>query len=79
MVLRCGDCHGASARLSLAGELGYGIKGDEAAVCTTCHQAKKRKSFNVLHERHVSARRLDCSHCHAFTRPERGLRRPAAG
>lgn len=79
MVLRCGDCHGASARLSLAGELGYGIKGDEAAVCTTCHQAKKRKGFKAMHERHVSARRLDCSHCHAFTRPERGLRRPAAG
>lgn len=77
-VLGCGDCHGNPARMNLQGELGYQLKGSTETACTRCHQAKKRPGFRSLHEGHVSAQRLDCSHCHHFSRPERGLRRPAA-
>jgi len=75
-VLGCTDCHGNPARMNLQGELGYQFKWGLDAACTHCHQAKKRPGFQTLHAGHVTARRLDCSHCHHFSRPERGLRRP---
>jgi len=30
-------------------------------------------SFSKIHEKHVDDKRKDCSTCHTFSRPERGL------
>lgn len=72
-ALQCTDCHERSDRMDLQGELGYQLKADEAAVCSQCHSRKSNRGFTDVHSRHVESRRLECSNCHTFTRPERGL------
>lgn len=72
-ALQCADCHGTSAQMDLQGELGYQLKSTEATVCTQCHNRKENKGFFNVHERHVGSKQLDCSNCHIFSRPERGL------
>ena len=76
-ALECGSCHaslsGGPLRMDLANDLGYGLKGGEAEVCTQCHENKGDMSFSKLHEKHVKDKGADCSTCHNFTRPERGL------
>jgi hypothetical protein len=77
-ALECADCHGSTSRMDLQGKLGYGLKDASDVVCSQCHGSKERKSFLVIHDKHVRDKRYDCSWCHGFSRPERGLRRPGA-
>lgn len=72
-ALQCTDCHGRIDRMDLQGELGYDLKADEATVCSQCHSPKSNKGFEDVHTRHVDSRHLECSNCHTFSRPERGL------
>lgn len=76
-VLQCADCHESSAtQMQLVAELGYGLKDTEAVVCSQCHQQKRAKPYDRMHDRHVSIQQFDCSWCHTFSRPERGLGMP---
>jgi hypothetical protein len=75
-ALECNDCHGSTARMDLKGELGYGLKGSLQTVCAQCHGYKAPRSFTETHDKHVKDKRYDCSWCHGFSRPERGLRMP---
>jgi len=76
-ALECGACHssysGGPLRMDLQGELGYTLKGPESQVCTQCHGNKENKGFFKVHDIHVRGKRKDCSVCHSFSRPERGL------
>ncbi len=76
MALQCSNCHGSTARMDLQGELGYELKGPESQICNQCHGPKEGMSFTKLHEKHVKDKKRDCSWCHTFSRPERGLRMP---
>lgn len=49
------------------------MKASPEQVCTQCHRSKEERGFYDLHRKHVSDKHLECSHCHTFTRPERGL------
>jgi hypothetical protein len=77
-ALECGACHGGlrggPARMDLRGELGYELKGPEEVVCTQCHDDEGPAGFLEVHAEHVGEERIDCAMCHAFSRPERGLR-----
>ncbi len=75
-ALECNDCHGSTARMDLKGELGYGLKGSLQSVCAQCHGYKSPRSFTETHDKHVKDKKYDCSWCHDFSRPERGLRMP---
>jgi len=72
-ALSCADCHENTARMDLPGELGYALKGPESQVCTQCHGNEDSMSFSGVHDRHVRREGKDCSVCHTFSRPERGL------
>ncbi len=77
-ALGCGACHssygsGGPVRMDLKGELGYELKGPTSQVCTQCHGNKGSMSFAKIHEKHVKDKGRDCSTCHKFSRPERGL------
>jgi len=74
-ALNCDDCHSSSARIDLQGELGYAPKASQSVVCSQCHE-RESGSFDSIHRRHVQSRGYDCSYCHTFSRPERGLRMP---
>jgi hypothetical protein len=73
-ALNCAACHGSTTRMNLKGELGYGMKASEALVCSQCHEREGNPGFKSVHEKHVKDKKYDCSRCHSFTRPERGLR-----
>lgn len=73
-ALPCAGCHGNIDRMDLQGDLGYQLKADQASVCTQCHSREDNLSFTRVHDEHVRGERIDCSSCHTFTRPERGLR-----
>jgi len=76
-ALACGSCHGSLSggpvRMNLQGELGYELKGPRSQVCTQCHDNEGSMSFSKLHDKHVRDERKDCSTCHNFSRPDRGL------
>jgi hypothetical protein len=72
-ALKCADCHGTAAQMDLQGELGYQLKSSEATVCAQCHGRKESRTFFDLHAKHVTDKKLECSNCHTFARPERGL------
>ncbi|RNC68396.1 MAG: hypothetical protein ED859_10755, partial [Desulfuromonadales bacterium] len=72
-ALTCTDCHSSTARMNLK-QLGYTLKGAESAVCIQCHGIKANPGFSKVHNIHVTDKKYDCSFCHAFSRPERGLR-----
>ena len=72
-ALDCNSCHESTARMDLQGDLGYALKGPESQVCTQCHGSENSMSFNGVHDRHVRREGKDCSVCHTFSRPERGL------
>ena len=79
MALECSDCHNNIARMDLQTDLGYELKDTEQIVCTQCHGEKDGEDealYLWIHEEHVDAERYDCSSCHKFTRPERGLKMP---
>lgn len=73
-ALQCADCHQNTAQMDLPGELGYNLKGSMSSVCSQCHGDKNSKGFDWDHEKHVIDKGYDCSWCHNFTRPERGLK-----
>lgn len=69
-ALQCADCHGSTTRIDLK-SLGYALKGPQSTVCVQCHGSKDPMTFTAVHQRHS---RYECSFCHEFSRPERGLR-----
>ncbi len=73
-ALTCAACHGSTTRMNLKAELGYGLKASEATLCGQCHEREGNPGFKSVHDKHVKDKKYDCSRCHAFTRPERGLR-----
>ncbi|MBI3186597.1 MAG: hypothetical protein HYZ31_01845 [Gammaproteobacteria bacterium] len=78
-ALRCRDCHAAynnnvtPSRINLKANLGYALKASTSQLCVSCHSRKENKGFEVIHVKHVKDKKVDCSLCHNFTRPERGL------
>lgn len=72
-ALQCADCHDRIDRMDLQGELGYQLKASVASVCSQCHEMKSNRGFTAVHSRHVDSKGLECSNCHSFSRPERGL------
>jgi hypothetical protein len=75
-TLACSSCHGSTTRIDLKGGLGYGLKGPQTTVCTPCHSNKTWKGYVDGHSKHVTDKKYDCSWCHSFSRPERGLKMP---
>jgi hypothetical protein len=47
--------------------------GPESTVCEQCHGPEDMPSFTEVHTIHVVEEGYDCSWCHGFSRPERGL------
>ncbi len=45
-------------------------------ICGQCHSPRKPSSYDRMHSRHVDNVKADCSWCHTFSRPERGLTMP---
>ncbi|MBI1922357.1 MAG: chitobiase/beta-hexosaminidase C-terminal domain-containing protein [Geobacter sp.] len=74
-ALTCAECHPETSTtvMKLKTELGYALKGPTTEVCAQCHTAKTPGSFDRIHSRHVATEGFDCSFCHNFSRPERGL------
>jgi len=58
--------------MDLQGKLGYAPKKPESDLCNDCHSLRSA-SFSTIHSVHVDSRHYDCTWCHNFTRPERGL------
>ena len=79
-VLTCANCHeaavgGAGTKLALK-TMGYSKKADYSVLCTQCHSQKTWRGYVAGHSRHVDSVGADCSYCHSFSRPERGLTMP---
>lgn len=74
-ALGCDSCHNGGPQMDLK-TLGYTLKGSSSEVCTQCHGQESTPAFYKLHDKHVDSERKDCSWCHAFSRPERGLETP---
>ena len=69
-------CHNNTNKMDLTGELGHLLKGLRSNVCTQCHGMDSFEGTNeylAVHDKHVRSRKYDCSWCHDFSRPERGL------
>ncbi len=79
-ALQCGACHesleGGPVRMDLAGDLGYELKASSSVVCQQCHGPEGPLPFRSVHDKHVKNRHYDCSWCHTFARPSRGLTMP---
>jgi len=75
-ALDCASCHGTTTRMDLKGQLGYQLKAAKNTVCSQCHNDRSYVGFESIHDKHVSSKQYDCSWCHTFSRPERGLRMP---
>jgi hypothetical protein len=75
-VLQCSECHSNPSRVDLQQEQGYAPKASLSVLCVQCHDNEGARSFEALHQKHVREERVDCSYCHNFSRPERGLRMP---
>lgn len=79
-VMVCADCHesttgGAGSKMALK-TMGYAKKADLSVLCSQCHNSKNWKGYVSGHSRHVDSVKADCSYCHTFSRPERGLTMP---
>ncbi len=75
-ALSCSQCHTATAtQMNLKG-MGYAMKGAQETTCTQCHERESMPSYGKLHDKHVKDKGYDCSWCHSFSRPERGLKMP---
>lgn len=79
MALKCSECHNTIARMDLQADLGFELKGQKSVVCTQCHGVKDDEdepAYLWIHAEHVEEEEYDCSWCHPFSRPERGLIMP---
>lgn len=67
-ALSCASCHPSTGRLDFAA-LGYAPleTRNGKPLCSSCHGRKNPKPFYDLHDKHVRAKRIDCSSCHAFS------------
>jgi len=76
-ALDCISCHTtATNRMDLTGVLGYQLKDSRSVVCSQCHEQKDGEDgpeYIWIHSEHVQDEGFDCSWCHTFSRPERGL------
>lgn len=72
-ALTCSSCHpnSTATQMKLITDLGYGLKAAKTTVCTQCHRDKKIPSYDRMHANHVDNRKIKCSKCHTFDRPER--------
>ncbi|MBJ6799159.1 chitobiase/beta-hexosaminidase C-terminal domain-containing protein [Geomonas propionica] len=78
-VLACAACHpnATATQVKLITNMGYALKNSQSVVCGQCHVVKTYSGDYVsFHGRHVDTRRNDCSWCHSFSRPEKGLTLP---
>jgi hypothetical protein len=81
-VMQCADCHENTTKMDLKGQLGYALKAPMATTCSqgstnrACHSSRTWKGYVAGHGTHVTSRGFDCSWCHTFSRPERGLTKP---
>lgn len=77
-VLACAACHpnASATQVKLVTEIGYGLKAPTTTVCVQCHNLKNPSAYDRMHSRHVDSVKADCSWCHTFSRPERGLMMP---
>ncbi len=75
-VLACAACHpnATATKLKLITNYGYALKGATSTVCVQCHGNKSVPSYTSVHSKHVDSQGYDCSLCHNFSRPERGLK-----
>ncbi|MCM2358207.1 MAG: chitobiase/beta-hexosaminidase C-terminal domain-containing protein [Geobacteraceae bacterium] len=73
-VLACADCHENTTRMNLPA-MGYALKAAASVVCSQCHAEKTPRPYDRMHS-HVEGKGFDCSWCHNFSRPERGLTMP---
>ena len=75
-ALTCNACHGATATQMNLKQLGYTLKADKSTLCVQCHEREDddEMTWQKIHDKHVKDKRFDCSRCHNFSRPERGLR-----
>jgi hypothetical protein len=79
-ALACTKCHinSTATQMKLTSELGYATKKPTSDLCNDCHGMESYSSsysgFTSIHNRHVAQQGYDCSRCHNFGRPERGLR-----
>jgi len=71
-ALTCNNCHNGGTQVDFD-SLGYGLKGPVNQVCVQCHESEDMPSFSSVHKIHVTDENKDCSNCHNFSRPERGL------
>ena len=75
-ALSCTDCHANTNRMNLVGDLGYQLKDSRSVVCRQCHgneDGEDGPEYLWIHDQHVRGEGYDCSWCHTFSRPERGL------
>jgi len=78
-TLECGSCHvdpefqGGPPRINLVADLDYGLNQPQSTLCVACHDPEGAMTFLEVHEKHVKDREFDCSTCHRFSRPDRGL------
>jgi len=75
-ALNCTECHTNTNRMDLVGNLGYQLKASRSTVCRQCHgpeDGEDEPEYLWVHDRHVREEGYDCSWCHTFSRPERGL------
>jgi hypothetical protein len=70
--VQCAACHETRTQMDLRA-LGYTLKDSPANVCSQCHEVEDNPGFYNVHNKHVTDKKIDCSMCHTFTRPERGL------
>jgi hypothetical protein len=73
-VLACADCHENTTRMNLKA-MGYSLKAAVSVVCSQCHREKTPGNYTRIHS-HSLNKGFDCSWCHTFSRPERGLTMP---
>jgi hypothetical protein len=73
-VLACAECHENTTRMDLPA-MGYALKAATSVVCAQCHREKTPGNYTRIHS-HSLSKGFDCSWCHTFSRPERGLTMP---
>lgn len=72
-ALTCNQCHTSTATQMKLPAMGYTLKAAATTVCTQCHEYESNPGFTKVHAIHVKDKKVDCSLCHKFSRPERGL------